>query len=101
MIYNISLINTDPTLDLSTERDNILEAAHLLESGGINGNKYSSVSKITILKITKRTIQADVIETDKTWHMHLGYEFNNNYNMGKFCYKDANNKNKEIMLEWH
>lgn len=102
MRYNLSLLNVDQSLDLVPETNTIRESINKILTGGVNGNKYGNVTFIKILRITKRNIQLECIEKNKDWHMHLGHELANNFDMREFCYTDVqtSNSNKEIMFKW-
>lgn len=99
MRYRVSLLNTDPNLDLREHQNNIQLAIKKINSGGVNGNKYSGVANIQIICINKRTIILDCSETDKIWHMHFGKELADNYGMRDFCIESSKN-NQDMIFEW-
>lgn len=99
MRYRVSLLNTNPNLDLRTHKNNIKLVINNINSGGITGNKYSGVNNINIISINKTTIVLDCIEYDKIWHMHLGKELAYNYGMRNFCVQNSKN-NQDIMFQW-
>lgn len=98
--FNLSLLNVNENLDLRKKEGEISEAIKKILSGGEYGDAYKDVRNIEIIKITKRNVQLECIESDKNWHMHLGYELANKYNMREFCYKYAKDK-EDVMFEWN
>lgn len=98
--YYLSLLNTDPTLDLSKKQKYIEKAFDIILSGGKNGDKYKNIMKINLVSIGQRGMLIDVTESDKVWHMILGHILKIHFNMEEFCYADAKN-GQDIMFQWN